>query len=86
MSTPIIAAIFALIQAEYSALTGGKQLGFLNPLLYQAQREAPEVYTDITVGDNCRTSACKNPNGVDGFLTAKGWVSRTHTSLLSTTS
>jgi len=72
MSTPIIAATFSLLQAEYSALTG-KQLGFLNPLLYQAAAEAPEVFHDITIGDNCRTAACKNPDGVDGFLAYKGW-------------
>jgi tripeptidyl-peptidase-1 len=73
MSTPIIAATFALLQAEYMTLTGGKTLGFLNPLLYQAYADMPSVFHDITVGDNCRTAGCKSPDGVDGFLTAKGW-------------
>jgi len=72
MSTPIVAAIFGLLQAEYSSLTKGKQLGFLNYLLYQAATEAPQVYNDITVGDNCATAKCGGQE-LDGFLTNKGW-------------
>lgn len=70
MSTPIIAAIVALLQADYMAITN-KPLGFLNPLIYEAAASNPEVFTDITVGDNCQTAKCAGTQ--DGFLAYKGW-------------
>jgi len=72
MSTPIVAATFALLQADYKQHTG-HTLGFLNQILYRGVVSNPTIFTDITIGDNCRTTACTNTDGLDGFLTAKGW-------------
>jgi len=69
MSTPIVAAIIALVQADYYSITNNT-LGFLNPLLYKGQAAGAGLFKDITVGDNCRTAKCATQ---DGFLTAKGW-------------
>ena len=35
---------------DLSMQTDGKPLGFLNPLLYQMYEEAPEAFSDITMG------------------------------------
>jgi len=70
MSTPIIAAIVGLLQADYMAIAN-KPLGFLNPLIYEAAASNPELFTDITIGDNCQTAKCAGVQ--DGFQTAKGW-------------
>ena len=69
MSTPIVAAIIALVQADYYTVTNST-LGFLNPLLYKGQAAGAGLLKDITVGDNCRTAKCATQ---DGFSTAKGW-------------
>jgi len=55
------------LNADYIARTG-KTLGFLNPVLYTA---GPSIFTDITVGDNCRTPKCAGQQ--DGFSCTKGW-------------
>lgn len=70
-STPVTAAMFALINDRLIAL-GKPVLGFVNPLLYQLGQEHPEVYTDIVVGDN----ACSAEHGVccpAGFHATPGW-------------
>lgn len=67
MSTPIFAAIVALLNADYQGRTG-KPLGFLNPLLYSGPAN---IFTDITVGDNCETSGCVGQQ--NGFSCTKGW-------------
>ncbi|KAN0053157.1 hypothetical protein ACTA71_006681 [Dictyostelium dimigraforme] len=57
-STPTVAGIFALINDKL--LSAGKtQLGFLNPLLYQAAQEQPNVFYDIVTGNiNCNRAYC----------------------------
>ena len=76
LSTPIIAGIFSYLAAEFKNKTG-TQLGFLSPLLYTAHHHHPDVFHDITIGDNCYTTPC---NGT-GFLAYKGWESASfHTS------
>ena len=70
MSTPIVAAIMAIVQAEYQAITGST-LGFLNPMLYKAQEAGTGWFKDIVLGDNCATTKCQNEQ--DGFSAAKGW-------------
>ncbi|KAM9971429.1 hypothetical protein ACTFIW_011407 [Dictyostelium discoideum] len=57
-STPTVAGIFALINDKL--LSAGKsQLGFLNPLLYQAAQEQPNVFNDIVTGNiNCNRAYC----------------------------
>jgi len=71
MSTPIIAAVVGLLQADYMAVTK-KPLGFLNPLIYEAWASDSTLFNDITIGDNCQSDKCSGP-AMDGFLTAKGW-------------
>ena len=44
MSTPIVAGVMALIQADYQAITG-TTLGFLNPMIYKAQEEGKGPYS-----------------------------------------
>ncbi|EMD37174.1 hypothetical protein CERSUDRAFT_137710, partial [Gelatoporia subvermispora B] len=60
-SAPIVASIIALINDRLFA-AGGSSLGFLNPLIYAF----PEVFTDITSGNNpgCNTN---------GFPAIDGW-------------
>ena len=70
MSTPIVAAIIALLQNDFYAITNGT-LGFLNPLLYKGQASGARLFKDITVGDNCATQACRGTQ--DGFSATKGW-------------
>ncbi|PRP86723.1 peptidase S8 and S53 domain-containing protein [Planoprotostelium fungivorum] len=50
-STPLLAAMISLINDQRIS-SGRATLGFLNPLLYQAAQDAPDVFRDITSGDN----------------------------------
>ena len=61
-AAPTFAAIIALLN-DYQVRHGRKQLGFLNPLLYE---HASDIFYDITTGHNpgCNTS---------GFYAAVGW-------------
>jgi tripeptidyl-peptidase-1 len=61
-AAPIFAAIIALLN-DHQVRHGRKQLGFLNPLLYQY---ASKIFYDITTGHNpgCNTT---------GFYAAIGW-------------
>ena len=70
MSAPIVAAIVALLQADYYTITN-TSLGFLNQLLYKGQAAGAGLFNDIVVGDNCVTPRCFPTQ--DGFRTAKGW-------------
>ena len=70
MSTPIVAGIIAIVQAEYQAETGST-LGFLNPLLYKAQEAGHGWFKDVLLGDNCGTTKCRGEQ--DGFSATKGW-------------
>ncbi|KAN0026551.1 hypothetical protein ACTFIV_007540 [Dictyostelium citrinum] len=57
-STPTVAGIFALINDKLLS-SGKSQLGFLNPLLYQAAQEQPNVFNDIVTGNiNCNRAYC----------------------------
>jgi tripeptidyl-peptidase-1 len=67
MSTPIFAAIVALLNAEYLGITG-RTLGFLNPILYDGPAD---IFKDITVGDNCGSPQCTSQQ--DGFSCTVGW-------------
>lgn len=61
-AAPTFAAIIALLN-DYQVRQGRKQLGFLNPLLYEY---ASKIFYDITTGHNpgCNTT---------GFHAARGW-------------
>ncbi|PRP74188.1 peptidase S8 and S53 domain-containing protein, partial [Planoprotostelium fungivorum] len=51
-------------------LRGDRPMGFLNPLLYLVAQTRPDIYNDITVGDNkCTTSECY----VHGYEATEGW-------------
>ena len=60
-AAPVFAAILNRINEERLA-AGKKTVGFVNPTLYAH----PEVFHDITVGNN---SGCGTP----GFYAGKGW-------------
>eukprot|EP01132_Coremiostelium_polycephalum_P001486 gene1486-1874_t len=57
-SSPTTAGMISLINDQL--LNAGKQpLGFLNPLLYQAAQDQPNVFNDITQGNiNCNRAYC----------------------------
>jgi tripeptidyl-peptidase-1 len=68
-STPSWAAIISLLNEECLSVSGGKKtLGFINPLFYQH----PEVFTDITKGDNA-----KGLNLGCGWSASEGWDAAT---------
>eukprot|EP00746_Dinoflagellata_sp_MGD_P147116 gnl/MRDRNA2_/MRDRNA2_79495_c0_seq1.p1 gnl/MRDRNA2_/MRDRNA2_79495_c0~~gnl/MRDRNA2_/MRDRNA2_79495_c0_seq1.p1 ORF type:complete len:609 (-),score=144.66 gnl/MRDRNA2_/MRDRNA2_79495_c0_seq1:288-2114(-) len=70
-STPTVAGIAAYLN-DLSYSKKGKPLGFLNPLLYQMHAEAPEAFTDVTVGDNkCTEDGCFP--SCKGYMATKGW-------------
>ncbi|KAN0025094.1 hypothetical protein ACTFIV_009510 [Dictyostelium citrinum] len=73
-SSPSIAAMFSLINDKL--LNAGKStLGFLNPLLYQAAEESPNVFNDIINGNNnCNRMYCceYGYKAVNGFDPASG--------------
>ena len=70
-SSPIVAAIIALLNVESMAQTG-KPLGFLNPFLYQMFAAQPDCFHDITIGDNkCTEDGCGA--SCEGYLCAPGW-------------
>ena len=70
MSTPIFAAIMALVQADYQYMTNST-LGFLNPMLYKGQASGAMLFKDIVMGDNCSTQKCRGTQ--DGFSATQGW-------------
>eukprot|EP01027_Heterolobosea_sp_BB2_P016835 GEZU01023910.1.p1 GENE.GEZU01023910.1~~GEZU01023910.1.p1 ORF type:complete len:661 (-),score=241.97 GEZU01023910.1:189-1946(-) len=68
-SSPAHAGLFSLINDQLFT-EGLPALGFLNPLLYQAAQEKPEVFNDITEGNNaCNRAYCCQ----FGFTAASGW-------------
>jgi len=70
-STPTFAGITSYLN-DISYKKSGKPLGFLSPLLYQMYAEAPEAFTDITVGDNkCTEAGCFA--SCKGYKCAAGW-------------
>ncbi|EAL63746.1 hypothetical protein DDB_G0287357 [Dictyostelium discoideum AX4] len=73
-SSPSIAAMFSLINDKL--LNSGKStLGFLNPLLYQAAEESPNVFNDIINGNNnCNRMYCCEfgYKAITGFDPASG--------------
>lgn len=70
-ATPTFAGIASRLN-DLSYKMTSKPLGFLNPLLYQMQAEAPQTFHDVTVGDNkCTEQGCQST--CRGFYAAKGW-------------
>merc|ERR1712176_955331 len=50
-ATPVVAGVIAKLN-EIRLGRGDKPLGFLNPWLYQAATENPQVFNDVTSGEN----------------------------------
>lgn len=71
MSSPIFAAIVALLSETYVKKTG-QPFGPINPLLYKIAASNPNAFQDITLGDNICTEDGCSP-GCTGFVATKGW-------------
>jgi len=70
-ATPTVAGVAAYLNDQSYKATG-KPLGFMNTLLYQMHKEAPEAFTDVTIGDNrCTEDGCFA--SCKGYKAAKGW-------------
>jgi len=72
-STPTFAGLVSLINYEREQL-GLSTLGFLNPVLYNLAHSNPEVFGDITVGDNKGTETFV---GLYGYPAIRGWDAAT---------
>ena len=79
LSAPAFAAVVSMMN-EVSLQCRGTTVGFVNPLLYQMQQQAPAAFHDIRLGNNancpCLGSspcACAQSNSCQGYKTAKGW-------------
>ena len=71
VSSPIVAAMFALLN-QVSVAKTGKSLGFLSPLIYQMYAADPTIFQDITVGDNkCTEGGCAS--SCQGYTCVKGF-------------
>jgi len=75
-STPIFAGIATLLN-DRRLNAGKKQLGFLNPLLYQMGAKFPSAFQDIASGDNRCTlggTCCRYGYGaIPGWDPTSGW-------------
>jgi tripeptidyl-peptidase-1 len=73
-SSPVVAGMLALINNE-RLLNGKKPLGFVNPLIYQLAASNPEVFNDVTEGEN-KCCAGTRYSGIccdNGFKATGGW-------------
>jgi len=70
-SSPTWAGIAARLN-DVSLAKTGKNLGFLNPLLYSIYEDHPEAFHDVIKGDNICTEDGCSP-GCKGFEATKGW-------------
>jgi len=70
-SSPIVAGVFSLLNS-YTLQKTGKTLGPVNQLIYKMAAEAPDAFTDVTVGDNsCTEDGCSD--GCQGYYCTTGW-------------
>ncbi|PRP74620.1 peptidase S8 and S53 domain-containing protein [Planoprotostelium fungivorum] len=68
-SAPAFGSMISMIN-DVLINSGKTTAGFLNPLLYQAAREKPSVYNDITTGGNrCSGVLCC----ANGYYATQGW-------------
>eukprot|EP00760_Papus_ankaliazontas_P006233 PhM_4_TR12956/c0_g1_i1/m.60128/K01279/TPP1, CLN2; tripeptidyl-peptidase I len=68
-STPVVAGILALVNAD-RVKNGKAKLGFANPLLYALRDSHPNVFRDVTEGNNACSSKCC---GTVGYPAVEGW-------------
>lgn len=72
-AAPIWAGILSLLN-QVAMRRSGKPLGYVNPLLYQMKREAPDTFYDVVVGDNhCTEETCDEEMCL-GFACTTGWT------------
>mmetsp|Transcript_5879 Transcript_5879/g.8066 ORF Transcript_5879/g.8066 Transcript_5879/m.8066 type:complete len:871 (-) Transcript_5879:124-2736(-) len=76
-SAPMFSALITLAN-DLRLGEGLPPLGFVNPLLYHLKVTNPEVFNDITVGNNaCRAGHLGGPNPIDCndkyFVATPGW-------------
>eukprot|EP01059_Diplonema_ambulator_P035639 TRINITY_DN847_c0_g1_i6.p2 TRINITY_DN847_c0_g1~~TRINITY_DN847_c0_g1_i6.p2 ORF type:complete len:130 (+),score=30.83 TRINITY_DN847_c0_g1_i6:1063-1452(+) len=72
-SSPLWAGVYGLMNSASFKKTG-KPLGPAAPYLYHVYAQAPQCFTDITIGDNtCPTAIVNDCSECHGFYTAKGW-------------
>jgi len=74
-SAPMWGGVIGLANAARLA-AGKKQLGFVNPAIYQVAASTPAAFIDITSGDNTCTEDGCTP-GCTGFGATKGWDATT---------
>lgn len=70
-ATPVVAGVIAKLN-EIRLGRGDKPLGFLNPWLYQAATENPQVFNDVTSGEN-NGGVFGGGRRVMGFAATEGW-------------
>ena len=70
-STPAMAGLFSLIN-EARLKQGMSPLGWLTPTLYGLAQTNPEVFQDITAGDNSY-GACSGFQAQPGWDGVTGW-------------
>ncbi|KAI8112668.1 hypothetical protein M9434_003989 [Picochlorum sp. BPE23] len=71
LSTPLVASLFML--ANQRLLQDGyRKIGYANPMLYWMADNCPDVFTDITQGNNQNSQTPGQPCAF-GFPSAKGW-------------
>ena len=70
-SSPVFAALLALLN-DYQVARGKSKLGFANPVLYKMWGDNPNIFNDITKGNNwCTEMQCCN--NTFGYESAVGW-------------
>ena len=70
-SAPIFAGVVSLLN-QASFKKSGKPLGFLNPLLYAMYEADPNIFHDVTEGNNrCTEMGCSDK--CFGFFATAGW-------------
>jgi len=70
-SSPVFAAMVALLN-DHQVSKGKAKLGFVNPILYKMWSDNPDIFTDITEGNNwCTEEMCCSPEY--GFEATEGW-------------
>jgi len=73
-AAPVTSGIIALMNSERFK-AGKPPVGFINPLIYQLAASNPEVFQDVTSGNNKETEECKSP--MQGFVASTGWDATT---------
>ena len=71
-SSPMFAGILTILNSHQMENNKPK-LGFANPVLYQMARDNPNIFKDITQGNNYCTEELCCPNTNYGYEATEGW-------------